>query len=479
MGLRTPEEYVEGLKNRRNVEIYAFGELVDDVAEHPFLKPTVRSMLATFELAFSSEHRDLARAWSPFIESEVNRFNHIHESVEDLVKKVKLLRVLSRRVGSCFQRCVGWDALNTASIITYRIDGRHGTSYYERFIRYLKYVQERDLVVAGAMTDVKGDRRLRPSEQVDPDLYVHVAEKREDGVVVRGAKANITGVAASDEIFVMPTRAMSERDRDYALVFAIPVDTEGVKLIVGRQVNDTRRLEGEIDGLPYHAAHECLVVFDDVFVPWSRVFMCGEWEFAGSFVETFASYHRYGYGGCKAGLIDVAIGASYALAEYTGVAEASHVRDKITEMILLAESMYAAGLAAAYEGSKQESGTYWVNPVYANVTKQLVTRYPYEVARLTHDIAGGIIGTLPSERDWRSPKLRPVLEKYLKCTGEKPVEYRIRMLRLLENMTSSTSFLIESMHGAGSPEAQRIMLRRQYSLEESRKTAEKLAGLSA
>ncbi|MEM2709632.1 MAG: 4-hydroxyphenylacetate 3-hydroxylase C-terminal domain-containing protein, partial [Candidatus Methanomethylicia archaeon] len=366
------------------------------------------------------------------------------------------------------------------SSVTYEIDQKYGTDYYKRFIRFLIKVQDEDLMCGGSMTDVKGDRSLRPSQQKDPDMFVHVVEKRDDGIVIRGAKAHQSGSVFAHELVVMPTLSMRETDKDYAVSCAVPADADGVLYIVGRQTNDSRKMEEcEIDvgNLQYSVAgHEALVVFDDVFVPWDRVFMCGEWDFSGVLVERFASYHRQNYGGCKVGVGDVLIGAAATIADYNGVSDASHIREKLVEMAYLNETMHACGLACSYEGVKLPSGTYYVNPLLANVTKLNVTKFPFEMARLAIDITGGIIGTQPSERDFKHPVIGKYIEKYLKARENIPTEYRMRIVRLIENMVTGTG-LIESMHGAGSPQAQRIMIARQVDFELRKKLAKILAGI--
>ncbi|MEM3226538.1 MAG: 4-hydroxyphenylacetate 3-hydroxylase C-terminal domain-containing protein, partial [Saccharolobus sp.] len=323
-----------------------------------------------------------------------------------------------------------------------------------------------------------GVRTLRPSEQ--PNAYLRVTEVTSDGIYVSGAKANITGIAASEEIVVMPTRAMGEKDQDFAVSFSIPLDTEGIKVIIGRQINDARRFEeGNIDGLPYRVNHEGLIIFDNVFVPMNRVFMLRDWQMSGILVEIFSAYHRQGYGGCKSGLADVIIGASYNLAKQIGVDKAPHVQNKLTEMVLLTENMYSTGIAASLDAIKLcEDGCWWVNPMFANVTKQLVTKFPYEITKLSTDLAGGILGTAPSEFDLKNPKLRPYIEKYLQGIADYSVEDRLRMIRLLENIGFSVAFLIESVHGAGSPEAQRIVLNRIYDYEYAEKVAKYLAEIN-
>jgi 4-hydroxybutyryl-CoA dehydratase/vinylacetyl-CoA-Delta-isomerase len=333
---------------------------------------------------------------------------------------------------------------------------------------------------AGAMTDPKGDRSLAPGEQPDPDQFLHVVERRAGGIVVRGAKLHQTGVVNSHEIIAMPTTGLKPGESDYAVAFAIPADTQGLLYIFGRQTNDTRKEEGCIDqgnagyGI---VGGEALVVFEDVFVPWERVFMCGEHGFAGPLVETFASYHRQNYGGCKAGVADVLIGAAALIADYNGVAKASHIRDKLTEMVQLTETLYCCSIACSAQGRPTASGAWFVDPLLANVTKLNVTRNVYEVARLAQDIAGGLLATLPSEKDLRNERVGPYVEKYFAGRQGVPTEARLRAARLIENMSGGTA-LVESMHGAGSPQAQKIMLQRQADLPQKVRWAMRLAGIT-
>ena len=480
MGLRTGEQYLEAIKVRNKAEIYVMGKEVKDVTTHPFLKPSIMAFKATFDAPWEEDTKELARAWSPFINEEVNRFNHIHRSPDDLAAKVKLLRKLSHKTGACFQRCVGFDALNTLYIITELMAQKGKTEPKERFVEYLKTVQKKDLALAGAMTDAKGVRTLKPSQQKNKDAYVRVTEVTKDGVYISGAKANITGVAASEEIVVLPTRAMGPEDQDYAVAFSIPTDTEGIKIIVGRQLNDARRMEGgDIDALPYFYNHEGLVIFDNVFVPMERVFLLRDWQYTSQLVEIFSAYHRQGYGGCKAGLGDVIIGATYNLAKQIGIEKASHVQEKLTEEVFLTETMYAAGIAASLNAVQPCPNCWWVNPMQANVTKHLVARFPAQVSQLAIDVAGGIIGTAPSEWDLKNPKLREYIAKYLQGVEGYTAEDRLRMVRLLENVSMGVAFMIESVHGAGSPAAQRIMFSRLYDLNYSEEVAKKLAGMKS
>ena len=473
-------QYEESLR-KLNLNVYMFGKKVENVVDDPIIRPSMNAVAATYEFSLMPEYEDLLTATSHLSGKTINRFCHIHQNTDDLVKKTKMGRLMGSLTGCCFQRCVGMDAMNALSMTTYDIDAKYDTSYYERFNKYLAYVQENDLTCDGAMTDPKGDRSLPPHKQADPDMFMHVVEETKDGIIVRGAKAHQTGAVNSHEIIVMPTISMREEDADYAISFALPSDAEGITYIMGRQSCDMRKLEsGQLDrGNRIYGGHEALVVFDNVFVPWDRVFMFREYEFAGQLVEQFASYHRQSYA-CKAGVGDVLIGASQIAAEFNGAQKASHIKDKIIEMNHLNETLFCGSIACASQGHKEPSGTYLVDTLLANVCKQNVTRFPYEIARLAQDIAGGLMVTLPSEADLRSKEVGPLMEKYFKGNADVPTEDRMKILRLIENLTLGTAavgYLTESMHGAGSPQAQRIMIARQTNMEAKKKVARKLCGI--
>ena len=479
MSLMTGQQYIDSIRSM-NMQVYMFGKKIENPVDDPILRPSLNSVRMTYDLAQMPEYQDLMTAVSNLTGERVNRFTHIHQSTEDLVKKVKMQRLLGQQTAACFQRCVGMDAFNAVFSTTYETDQKYGTHYHENFIKFATYVQENDLTVDGAMTDPKGDRSKAPHEQAYPDLFLHIVERRPDGIVVRGAKMHQTGALNSHEIIIMPTQSMKAEDKDYAVSFAVPMDTDGIFMIIGRQSCDTRKLEGsEMDvGNSEFGGVEALVVFDDVFVPNERIFMCGEYDFAGMLVERFAGYHRQSYGGCKVGVGDVLIGAAAVAADYNGANKASHIKDKLIEMTHLNETLYCCGIACSAEGHPTESGNYIIDLLLANVCKQNVTRFPYEIVRLAEDIAGGLVVTAPSEADLRDPKLGPVIDKYLRGVATVSTENRLRILRLIENLalgTAAVGYRTESMHGAGSPQAQRIMIARQGNLEHKKELAKAIA----
>jgi len=476
MKIKTKEDYIQSLKDQPMV-IYYKGERVQDRTTHPGFIPHINSAAKTYELALMPEYEDLMTATSSLTGKKINRFTHIHSSVDDLLKKVQMLRLISHETATCYQRCVGFDAINALYITTYEIDEKYGTDYFKRLTKYIERLQEENFMLVGGMTDPKGDRSKRPSQQADPDVFTHVVEKRADGVVIRGAKAHQTGAVNSHEIMIMPTQNMMEGDEAYAIVAAIPLDSKGITMIFGRQTNEERKVEGGIDAGNCDfgvVGGEALVVFDDVFVPWDRVFMCGELDFTGILVERFATFHRQNYGGCKGGVSDIVIGASALAAQYQGTLNASHIKDKLVEMLHLAETVYAGSVACSAMGSKTKSGAYYPDALLANCTKHNITRVIYEIARLAHDIGGGIMATLPFDTDLGSPEIGKLVEKYMKGVEGVSTENRIKILRLLENMTGGTA-LIESMHGAGSPQSQRVMYQRLGKLGEKMKMAKKIA----
>lgn len=476
MGLKTKAQYIESLRKLKPA-VYMFGEKVENAVDNRRIRAGINATAATYELAEMAEYREMMTTKSRFTGEVINRFTNPPQSIEDLVMRVKINRALGGRVGTCFQRCTGLDCLSTLSIVTYDIDKKYGSHYYDRFIDFLKYVQNNDLTANAGVTDVKGDRSLSPQEQQDKDLYLRVVERRNDGIIVRGAKAHQTGSLSSHEIVVLPTRALRKGEEDYAVAFAIPADSKGLIHIVGRNSLDTRELEGFDCGNIYYSKYCPTLIFDNLFVPWERVFMCGEVDFASEIVGRFSAYHRQSHGGCKSGKIDAMIGAALLMMEYNGTTKVSHHKEKIVDMIYRAETLFGCSLASSYEGKKEPSGTYFIDPVLANASKIHEGKEMAEVGRLLTDIAGGYVADLPSDKDLEIPEVGPLLEKYLKGVANIPTRHRIKMLRLIEKMVMESADTISDIHGGGSAAAHRITILRESDLEYKKRCAKRLAGI--
>jgi len=476
MGLKTKKEYIESLRQLKPTA-YMFGEKITSIVDNPRLRAGIEATAATYEVAEMKEFQDLAITTSPLINEPVNRFTLPPSSIDDLVARVKLNRKLGNWVGTCFQRCTGLDCLSTLSICTYDVDKKYGTHYYDNFIKFLKYMQKNDLTANACVTDVKGDRSLAPHEQPDKDMFLHVVERRDDGIVVRGAKAHQTGSLSSHEIIALPTRAMRKEDKDYAVAFAVPSDTPGLIHVVGRSSLDTREMDGCDLGNVRYSKYCPTLIFNDVFVPWDRVFLCGETEFAADMVVKFSSLHRQSHGGCKAGKIDCMIGTALVMMDYNGTNQAGHLKQKVIDMIHRAETLYGCCLASSYEGKKEASGTYFIDTVLANASKIHEGKEMAEAIRLMVDVCGGFVSDLPSDRDFENSEIGPLLKKYLKGSDKFSVDNRIKMYRLAEKLAMESADTISDIHGGGSPEAHRVTIFRESNVESKKKSAKRLAGV--
>lgn len=475
----TAEDYIASLRGRR-LNVFFMGERVAEPVDHPVIFPSVNAMAETYRLA--SERPELGGVKSDLARVSTNRFLHVPAGPQDLVTKHEMQRELGRRTGTCFQRCVGLDAIGACHSVTYDIDQANGTDYHKRFLAFLKRAQTANVVIGGAMTDPKGDRSLPPHKQTDPDLFLRIVKRDGSGIYISGAKLHQTGAVNSHWLIVMPTMRMTEADKDWSVVGAVRVDAPGLTYVVGRQTNDTRVMDGgPLDaGNAQFAGQEALIVFDNVFIPYDHVFMDGEWEYAATLVERFTTYHRSSYV-CKTGLGDVLIGAAAEAASCNGVETASHIKDKLVEMTHLNETVYSSCMAAAYKAKPMTSGAWLNDEMLSNVAKHNVTRFPFEIARLAQDIAGGLVVTMPSEKDLQNNEIGPLIRKFLQGKSGTDTVDRMRILRLIENMTigrNAVGYLTESLHGAGSPQAQRIQIARGMRIEEKKARARKLAGMA-
>jgi len=465
MPLKTEQEYIESLR-QMNPRVFVNGEKVSSVVDHPLLRPAVNTLALTYRMARDPQYEELMTATSNLTGQRINRFNHLYLRPDDLVKKLDMVRTCAQKA-ACILRCMTGEALNGIWVGAYDIDQKYGTDYFQRFLRFANYMQEKDLVCAQGLTDPKGNRSLRPHEQEDRDLFLRIVGRRSDGIIVRGAKEHITGAAASHEIFVMPSRVLTEMDKDYAVAFAIPADTEGLTHIV----NPTFKHASQKGNLPLSSKYstvESLLIFDDVFVPWERVFMCGEWDAISSMLFAFATTHRHSRCGCSAGVTDILCGASSLAAKYNGLEKVSHIKEKLIELSASAETYYACGIAASVLAKKTASGVYLPNTLYSNVGKLWTAKLFHDSTRLAIEVAGGLVDTVPSEDDWNNEELQYWINKYLKGKASTATEDRLSVFRLLQDITvcgCSCYWLTISAVGAGSPQGAKLMILRETDLK--------------
>jgi len=475
MALKTAEEYVERLRKMKP-NVYAHGKKMG--RDDPILKLPINTLKFTFDAVNDPELRDLVVTESHLTGEKINRFTSINLSIEDLYTQQEMKRKCCHRVGGCTQRCMATDTLNAMGVVSREIDDDKGTHYHDNFLEFLKYYQANDLVGSTSQTDAKGDRKARPAQQKDPDLYLRVVEKNSKGIVVRGAKTHITMGPYVDEHLVLPTRNMTKEESDWAVSFAIPADTDGIR-IISRIVTPRGRINLKA---PYNefGVSDSVVVFDNVFVPWERVFMCGEWEFAGRLALTFAGFHRHSYCGCKPAVTDIILGATALVAEYNGVGNSPHIVDELTELMIIAELVYASGIAAAAKATKTSSGIYTPKFVYSNTGRYMAGTNIYHEYDILTSIAGGLPSTLPPEEDWLSPETAPDLEKYISRKPGVPAEKLHRLYRFISDYSCSAMCgwaQYAGVHGGGSPVMEKIGIRSEYDLESKKDIVKYLAGI--
>jgi 4-hydroxybutyryl-CoA dehydratase / vinylacetyl-CoA-Delta-isomerase len=476
MAIKTPEQYYKSLKDLHPTA-YILGEKVENPTEHPLIKHMTAAVAETYKMENDPEGKKFMVTSSDLMGEEVSRFLKFYKSPEDLIAKVRMLKFLSQNIGGCYMRCTGMDAINAVGIETYNCDQKFKTEYWPRFQEFVKMMQKNDFVLFSGVTDVKGDRMLRPSEQKDPDMYLHVVDKNKDGIIVRGAKIHQTGSMCAHWALVVPTREMMEADKDYAVCFAVPNDAEGLIHVYGRGTLEAQPMEDcDLGNVKFSKASP-LVIFKDVFVPWERVFLCGEHEFAGQMVRNFGNFHRHSHGGCKCGVGDVLIGAAATAAEYSGTAKVSHIKNKYAEMLKVTEAIYGCSIAASVESKKTPSGIYNVDPVLSNTSKLYEGKELAEVIRMMVEIAGGMTTDLPSDKDFANPEIGPLLTKYLKGVEGVDTMDRVRIFRLIEKLAFESRDIVSNIHGAGSPETHRMTILNNSNIEAKKKLAKKLAGI--
>lgn len=477
MAIGNFDQYIDSLKKMRP-NLYKFDELIEDVTTHPATRRTVEGHSKSFRLYNDPAEREILTTKSHLTGEPISRYLSIIRSPEEMYANSRMKRRMFQLTGTCTGgRCVGWTALNAMYATTYDMDDKLGTDYHQRLTEWLKDAQARDITIAGALTDPKGDRTKPPSMQEDPDMNLHIVERRDDGIVVRGAKVMICGVAAANEIFVLPGSGYKEEDRDYAVAFVIPRDIENLTIVETRRPSDMRELEEGFDSpVEEGGITQAYLFFEDVLVPKDRIFMAGEYQFSLEAVLNFIAPYRAAIGGCVAGQGDVKIGAAIMTARANGL-QSKVFNDKIIQMHINNETTYGMGIAAAAMGNKHPSGAWLCDQLLSNVNKVHVATLPYETSRLAQDIAGGIgeTGCMPSYKDFQSPKYGHLIRKYMKAKTS--AESRARAARLVEWSTIGAG-VPGCMHGGGSPDGARLVIRAMENLEEKVEIARKLAGIT-
>ncbi len=474
MNLMTSNEYCDSLRSY-NPSVYVRGSKIDSVADNPMLRPGVNAIAATYDFALQTEHKSIALAEQHTSGETVNRFSHINRSSEDLLAKLEYVRAVCQLTG-CAMRYLSMDGLNALFQSTYQIDDEFGTEYSERLIENMHRIQQQDLTVGLAMTDAKGDRSLRPSEQPKLDSHVRVVKRRPDGIEISGVKAIVTAAPYVHELFVLPGRNMTKQDKDFAVACQIPIDAPGLT-IIARPAGRPGESGAEFSNRFGQSTGVC--VFENVFVPYERVYMCGEWNHSEHLTKTYANHHRHTCIGARAGFGDLLIGASAMMIETNGLdmdAE-PHLRESMVELIKTVESFYACGVSASVYCSTSESGNVEPDAVYSNIGKLMLASSIFDMHRISNTVSGGLIVTLPSPEEDHNPDTMGKLDTLMSASPDIPPQRRVQIARLIEDLTASHSgawYSVISVHGGGSPEAMKREIYRKYPIWEKSELVHRL-----
>jgi 4-hydroxybutyryl-CoA dehydratase/vinylacetyl-CoA-Delta-isomerase len=467
-------DYRESLRGYRP-KVFVRGQRVESVADEPLLMPGINAIGLTYDYALHKDYRELTRAIQFTSGKEINRLMQVTRTSDDLLDKLELVRLICQDTG-CAMRYLTMDGLNALYQSTFRTDDACGTDYHQRLLDYMHRVQEEDLTIAIAMTDAKGGRSLRPHQQSDVNSYVHIVERRTEGVVISGTKAIVTSAPYVHELFVLPGRAMTKEDKQFTIACAVPVDTKGLT-IIARPAGRPGEAGALFTGQYGQSTGVC--VFDRVFVPYERVFLCGEWEHAEFLTKTYANHHRHTCIGARAGFGDLLIGAGAYMVEANGLDlnENGHLRDTMVELIKTVESFYACGVAASVYAPRDAAGNIEPEPNYASIGKLLLATKIYDMHRLAHTMSGGLVVTLPSPEEDHNPDTAGDLSALLSTRPDIPHEKRVNVARFVEDLTASRStawYSVISLHDGGSPEAMKREIFRSYPIADKTKLVERL-----
>ncbi|MGI6677693.1 MAG: 4-hydroxyphenylacetate 3-hydroxylase N-terminal domain-containing protein [Dehalobacterium sp.] len=463
MTLKNKEAYQKSIRERNPMDVWFLGEKVEDLTTFPPLAASFNAISQVYELTSDPEWEELLTTDSDYVDGRVSIYTAPIRNAAEANRKTQAARALAEVIGCCTHRCTGSEAFAGLGPCCYDMDQELGTNYFERFTNFMKYVQENDLSCTATMTDAKGFRTLKPHEQPDRDAFVHIDEYREDGIVISGIKVNQTGILFAHEIIVVPTAAMKKEDKDFAVACAVPADAPGCTFVLGRTPQDKRffEVEGDIEGIDLgkkFADHQAFVYFDHVFVPNERVFMAGEYQFTGRLLNYFTAVHRLTAGGCKAGGLSALSGATSLIADMIGVNRAGHIKEKLGEMIITAETLAGLSIAAGTLGFKHPSGFWIPNPLMAHVCKYQCTWLPFDAVRFAREIIAGTGETAPSEIDMRHPVIGKIVQKEFNPGNPNYDSFdRLRATRFIEHMARGSNWTAMALHGGGNTEAARLM----------------------
>ena len=456
--MMTGEQYRTSLKDGRFT--YFEGRRVDDLPGHPILGQCVDVVAKNYDQFYSPD----AKATNPLME--------VPRSAEELRALIPRLHEAGMMAHVTYTSIM---TLVTAA-------GRMGdlkSQYVERIHSWVDDAQRRDIRVTQCITDAKGDRSRPPHLQDDPDAYTRVVERTRDGVVIRGAKLHISLAPIGHELMVIPTKSMKGNEEDYAVACMVPVNAPGVKIV---NTTYAPRHQDARD-FPISSKHhypEGFVIFDDVFVPNDRIFLDGETPYAAVFAHSLGLWERLGGLSGMADGADQLVGFAQLIAEANGLASVSHIKEKISEMIIHATLVRAALEAAVAHCKQGPQGAVFPDELFTNAGKYHAASSYAMMVRHLHDISGGSILTAPGVADLENPDTGNLIRKYMRTMEGVDGEYRTRLFHAIRDLTADAYGgwrLVTNIQAGGGLYAQRIVTRKHYDLDRAKRMALAAAGL--
>lgn len=465
MGIKSSQQYLESLKNQKP-NVYIMGEKVDDVVKSKYFDITLKEMCKWYDWASDPDKKEAFAYWSPLINEEVSFWTHLRQDTDELRKMIEVMKKYNARHFCSMCMVIG---LSVMWATTYDIDQEKGTNYHERLKNFFMHLQKEDLRYCLGVMDPKGDRSLPPGKQNDPDLYLRIVDKNSEGIIVNGAKMHTSNAPVTHFIFTCPSGVLKEEDSDYAVSFATPIDTKGITFI-------TRPAPGPLEPKSYESPAssnigfvECLTVFDNVFIPWENVFMCGEWEFTERLIGYFSPYVRLCKGTCTSARTDILAGTAALIADYNGVGKAGHIKNKITDMMISSEIGWGCALGAVSSAVQHPSGIPIPDISISNAGLYHSRLRFVEFLGTLQEIAGGVVTTMPAETEYKNPEIRHYIDKYFKGRNDISTEDRLKLLYFIQDLTASRfgGYVVASaICAGGTPETNRVEVQRNYDLLE-------------
>lgn len=477
MAVKTGEQYLAELKETKP-NVYVHGERVEDIWTDPRFESTKKILAINHDFAFEDAHKQVAIVQSPQVGEPVRRItNHIQTTMEDSIIKLDLTRDIANR------RICAWCGTNVMSLVwaaTWETDQKYGTEYHQRLKRFHELSQKNDWDSSLAKMDAKGDRTVRPAKQKNyPGLKV--VKKDAKGITVSGCKVHTSYGPCTPVMTVMPCRAMTEDDKDFAVAFWTRTDAPGITLIAKPSPNaDQIDMPMQCPMSSAFGIVEGTTFFEDVFVPWEQVFLCGEYDMAALYPFYFGTIQRQSKCSCLAGHSDLVAGIAGLVAEVNGVLGKSHIQDKLTHCMQMAEVAQGCAFGAGAAGKLHPSGVFMPDPLKVNAGLNYIKKLTGEHIQMLHDIAGGIIVTMPTEKDYRNPKLKKLLDFTLAGNEKYTTEERMRALYLCRELaaTEFTGYYMGwGVNASGSPHTGDILVRALYDLDYRIGIAKEWAGI--